>query len=207
MKYTFKREDKVNLEAWDRTNRSLWKTRDAAVRGEFGEADMTDYCRQAVRDARPLSHDPKMMFWGYDEPDEMPSDARCQFFYLPTYLIVQTMIVGINRYPHLLDIPGIRDVLSRALFGCTGRGLHGSGYDAMVILLENLTMFTDAGIQKFLREHPDIGGPFGEMYEELIAQVREDYDNGRHVFDWNCDFKKEQAELLALYDSKGKELP
>ena len=41
---------------------------------------------------------------------------------------------------------------------------------------------------------------FGNMYEELIESVRDAYNRGQNVADWQRDFKKEQAELLNAYD-------
>lgn len=199
MKYPFKRTVEFNIRAWAQTNHDLMATLDATISGAFDEEELADFCRQAVRDAKPLPGHPEMVFWGYDEPGTMPGDAIGGYFYLPGYLMVLIMIAGINRYPQMLELDGVRDALSRGLNGCIYGGLAGHGYDAMAILLENLMMFTKAGIRQFVHDHSDIGGSFGEMYEEAIALVRKDYENGKHIFDWARDYKKEQLELLELY--------
>lgn len=202
MKYSFTRSHEVNLHSWSEINRELKNTMEATVSGQYTEEELADYCRQAIRDGEPLPKDPNMVFWGYDAPQTMPADARCEYFYLPTYLIVLTMVAGINRYPKLMEIEGIEDILSRGLFACTGRGLQGSGYESYGILLENLTMFINAGILNFLYDHPGIGGTFGEMFNEHIEHIRSDYNNGQHIADWNEDFSKEQKELLDLVEAR-----
>lgn len=206
MKYPFKREVHGGIEVWSSTNYDLWLTLYAALSNAFDVCELADFCRQAVRDAMPLRNEPEMLFWGYDEPFKMPSDAACEFFNLPCYLMVQMMIVAINSHPQLLEQEDVRDVLAQGLNGCAWCGLAGHGYDSMSILLENLTMFTKAGMQKFLRNHSDVAGKFGKMYVELIEQVRYEYENGKHIFDWQRDFTKEQRELLWLYDSMEKDL-
>lgn len=205
MKYVFKRNSKASLEKWSAINRELQATLDAVINGEFTEEELSDFCSKAVCDGKPLSHNLKMVFWGYDEPETMPSDGRCEFFYLPTYLMVLTMVAAVNRYPDLMKVDGVEDALSRGLFACTGRDLMGSGYERYAILLENLTMFINAGIVAFLRNHPGIGGTFRDVFSEQIVRIRDDYNSGCHVFDWNQDFRKEQKELLDLYDGYEKQ--
>lgn len=205
MMYSFTRNHEVNGPTMSEINRELKNTMEATVRGEYTEEELADYCRHAIRDGEPLPKDPNMVFWGYDAPQSMPADCRCVYFYLPTYLIVLTMIAGINRYPRLMEIDGMQDTLSRGLFACTGRGLQGSGYESYRILLENLTMFINAGILTFLRDYPGIGNTFGEIFNKRIEQIRSDYNNGQHIADWNTDFSKEQKALLELYENKQEE--
>ena len=200
MKYPFMRTETVDLNTWSKVNHDLKKMMEAAVSGEYTQAELADFCRQAVRDGKALPKDTGMVFWGFDDPETMPSDARCEFFYLPTYLMVLTMISGINRYPELMQIEGVNDILSRGLCACTGRGLSGSGYDSYANLMENLKMFIEAGVPLFLRNHPGICDGFCEMFDDLIEHIRNDYNRGEHVFDWNRDFSTDQRELLELYD-------
>lgn len=202
MKYSFKRDKTVDTIGWTKICNEMQDTLNAVIRGKYTEEELAEYFQQAIRDGEPLHKDPEMIFWGFDAPETMPADARCAYFYRPTYLIVQTMIAGINRFPDLMNVSGIRDTLARGLYGCTGRGLSGSGYEGMSILLENLRMFTLAGTKVFLSNYPDVCSKFGKMYTELIEHVRDSYNKGEHIFDWERDFTKEQEEVLNTYDSK-----
>lgn len=201
MKYSFKRDKMVDTVGWSKICNEMQDTLEAVIRGEYTEEELAEYFRQAVRDGEPLRKNPEMIIWGFDAPENMPADARCEYFYRPTYLIVQTMIAGINRFPDLMNVSGIRDTLARRLYGCTGRGLSGSGYEGMCILLENLQMFTFAGVKAFLAKYPDVCPKFGTMFTELIGHVRDSYNKGEHIFDWERDFTKEQKDLLSIFDS------
>lgn len=209
MKYTFNRRHTLSgtpeghdcFRAWYSINTDMRKALDRVVENRHTEAELASYIKKAIRDGEPLPHDPEMIFWEFDAPASMPADGRCEFVYLPTYLMVLTMVAAVNRYPGLMDISGIRDTLSRGLNACTGRGLSGPGFESMSILLENIRLFTGAGIKRFLAEHPDTCPKFKEMFEGIVNDIRSAYESGRHVFDYNRNFKEEQRETLAVCDA------
>ena len=189
------------IREWNNINSKMKETLDRIVEKKHTEAELASYIKKAIRDGEPLPKDPEMIFWEYDAPESMPADGRCEFVYLPTYLMVLSMVSAINQYPGLMNISGIRDTLSRGLKACTGRGLCGSGFESMSILLENIQMFTKAGIKQFLAQHPGSSPEFKEMFEGIITDIRSAYHEGRHFFDWNRDFNEEQRETLEMYDA------
>lgn len=203
--YPFTRKQKNNISEWSAINRGLQNTLKAVIRGEYTEEELAFFCRSAIRDAESQPNDANMVFWGYDKPETMPSDARCEFFYLPTYLIVLIMVAGINRYPKLSEIHDVKGTLSRGLRACVAHNLSGSGYEGYGILLENLEMFIRAGISGFLRDYPGICDDFSKVFNEQIKAVRAAYKRGEHMAGWNQDFSAEQKEVLDLYDESLKE--
>lgn len=201
MKYSFARTGKVDPREWEVICREMRATLDEAEVGKFTQEEFAEFFRQAIRDGWPLPHNSEMVFWNFDLPETMPSDARCDFVYRPTYLIVCTMIVGINRYPELFNLCGIRDTLARGLCACTGRGLEGHGYDATATLYENLRLFLGAGVQQFLDTFSNLCPEFTKLFNDTFEMIRDAYENGCHISDWERNFKEEQEELLKLYDA------
>ena len=210
MEYFFNRKYTVNNEPeghsctreWDSINTQLRNNLDGILEKKYTETELASYIKKAIHDGKPLPKNHEMIFWEFDAPESMPADARCDFVYLPTYLMVLSMVAAINQYPDLMDISGIRDTLSRGLSACGGRGLKGSGYESMEILLQNVQMFTRAGIKQFLAEHPESSLGFKEMFEGTITGIRSAYNNGVHIFDWSSDFKEIQRETVEMYDAK-----
>lgn len=202
MEYAFKREPiEQGLDAWSRVNERMERTLAKTIQKAFTRDELADFIRKAIRDGEPLGRNPEMIFWGYDEPHTMPSDGRCEFYYRPTYLMVLTLMAGILQYPDLMHISGLPDTLRRGLNGCTGRGLVGHGFDGTSELMENLNLFLNAGTKDFLDKYPELSPEFTQMFTEIIEGIRSDFENGRHIFDYEEDFKDRQKALLELYDS------
>ena len=210
MEYTFNRKHTMTggsegqnfTREWNRITTKMRRTLDRIVDSKYTEAELASWFKKAIRDGEPLPKNPEMIFWMFGEPESMPADARCEYVYLPTYLMVLSMVAAVNRYPGLMDISGIRDTLSRGLKACTGRGLSGSGFEGMNILLENIRMFTGAGIKQFMAEYPVMSPEFREMFEDIITDIRSAYNEGRHIFDYNGNFKEKQRAALDMYDAK-----
>ena len=135
---------------WYECLRKMQLVREEAIREKHIEGEYREFIRKAIRDAVIMCKENEMAFWEFDSPNTMPADARCEFVYLPTYLTVQTMILGINDHPQLLESAEVRRILEQGLNACSGRGLEGSGYEGMRVLLQNLQMFIDAGTVEFL---------------------------------------------------------
>lgn len=199
MDYSFSREKKNNMiPHWSKVIAQMQKTRGGAIRGEYSEAEFRNFFTKAIADAEPLADQNEYVFWGFDAPNKMPSDARCDFFYRPTYIMVTTLIAGINRYPALLELPGAHETMRKSLTGCTGRNLEGHGYEAMDDLIENLKMFLEAGTLPFLEKYPAICPRFSGMLEGILKDIRQKYDHGECTFGWGKDYSREMAEVLNM---------
>lgn len=124
---------------------------------------------------KPLTKKPKMLFLGLDDPDKMPSDARVEYFYKPTYIATAFMIKAVLLYPSLLNeknfldsdldftVDTVKNTLAGCMLACTGRGFDGAG----VFKIEDcIKLFEDAGTGEFLEEYPDICSEFKELFIE-----------------------------------------
>lgn len=124
---------------------------------------------------KPLVGNPKMTFLGLDEPDKMPSDARVEYFYKPTYIATAFMIKAVLLYPTLMNeetfldseldftVDIVKKTLTSCMLTCTGRGFDGAG----VFKLEDcIKLFEDAETSEFLVKYPDICTEFKELFIE-----------------------------------------
>ena len=128
----------------------------------------------------------------------MPGDARCEFFFLPTYLMTQCLISAVLRAPGLMRRDEIRDTLERGLNGCTLRGLCGHGYEADEVCIDNLKAFLKAGYADLIMRYPQISPAFRKVFMEALESFREDYLAGRHFYGWDQDLKVDQEQLLEM---------
>lgn len=128
--------------------------------------------------AKPLAKNPKMFFLGLDEPEKMPSDARVDFFYRPTYIATAFMMKAVLLYPSLmneatfldsdLDFTAntVRNTLASFMLACTGREFEGGG---VLRLSECLQIFEDAGVVEFIEKYPELCPEFNALYRERKA--------------------------------------
>ena len=198
MMYVFNR-DSMELDSWYRILSGMKETLLDVRLGIFGEEELANFCKKAILDAQTNDKFEETLFWGFDEPHNMPSDARCEFFYQPTYLMTLTLANAVLQFPTLLEIDRMRDTLRKAFRGCTGRGLHGHGYDSTAELHSNLRLFLKSNVLEFLAAYPDLGEEFSRMLGEIMTGMKEAYDNGHYISDWNHDFQQEMEEVMTLY--------
>lgn len=133
------------------------------------------YVYSLSRLAKPLSKNPKMSFLGLDEPEKMPSDARVDFFYRPTYIATAFMMKAVLLYPSLMNeatfldsdldftVDTVRNTLTSCMLACTGREFDGAG---VFRLADCIALFEEAGASEFLNKYPDICPEFSSLYQD-----------------------------------------
>ena len=98
----------------------------------------------------------------------IPSDARVDFCYMPTYLATATLMKAYLTDPESFTIKEI-SALSSGLKMSTARKLRGHGYEGLKGQIEALNIFMKAGLNEFLDLHADICPEFSEMIEKIIS--------------------------------------
>lgn len=198
MVYDFNR-DSMEIMDWQRTNERMKETLADVRLGLYRKDELADFCLKAIIDAEPNENFPGTVFWAYDEPRNMPSDARCEFVYLPTYLMTLTLVNAILNYPMLYYMLGVEEIVRKALKACTGRGLQGHGYEGRSEQHYNLKLFLKSNILEFIRRYPDTSNEFSHMLDEIMKGLEWAYENGDTTGTWGEDYKPDQEELLRLY--------
>ena len=198
MRYVFNR-DSMESSDWERIISQMKETLLDVRLGIYGKEGLATFCKQAINDAQTNEKFEGTLFWGFDEPHNMPSDARCEFFYQPTYLMTLTLANAVLQYPDLMKIDRMEETLQKAFKGCTGRGLAGHGFDGTAELHRNLRLFLKSNVMEFLAAYPELGSAFSRMLEETMNGMKESYERGEYISDWEHDFKEEMEELMRLY--------
>ncbi len=92
----------------------------------------------------------------------IPSDARVDFGYRPTYLcsaiLMKAVLSGTGEREKILP------ALEKSLAVSCGRGFHGHGYGAQAGLEETVRTFREGGAERFLAEYPDLCPEFTRTY-------------------------------------------
>lgn len=133
------------------------------------------YFYNLSRLAEALPKNPTMKFIGLADPESMPSDARVDFFYRPTYIATAFMMKAVLLYPSLMNeatfldseldftVETVKETLAACMLGCTGRGFDGAG---VLCLADCLRIFQEAGADEFLEKYPHMCPEFTELFNE-----------------------------------------
>lgn len=189
------------------------------------EGDLRLLCTEEVRSedaylyvshllslAKPLEKCPGMYFMGLDEPSRMPSDARVDFFYMPTYIAAAIVIRVIMLHPELMEgknvswkeeecAKHIKEVFPGLLLGCTGRGFMGHGFDGLQGMIEAMRVFVEAGTQDFVKRYPQMCGKFSEVFEGCLKVIEDGMKNGTLQNEWGENYEEEAEEVLRLLEN------
>lgn len=201
---TFYRPEKVNINEFREIITKLESDLDTLCSENIDASDIYEYVYRLAGFARPLKSDPKMCFFGLDEPENMPGDARVAFFYRPTYLGAAIIIRSVLLHPELLDTAHkygsvVKKTLPGILLACTGRGFSGHGYDGLKGLIETLTVFTKAGTAQFVVRYPDICNEFSDLYISSMNMIEERVRTDTVKNEWGDDYTEEAQMLLKDY--------
>lgn len=205
---TFYRPEKVNIKEFCKIITKLENDLDTLCNENIDALDICEYVYRLAGYARPLKRDPKMYFLGLDEPENMPGDARVDFFYRPTYLGAAIMIRSVMLHPELLNAAdrygaAVRKTLPGILLGCTGREFSGHGYDWLKGLIETLTIFTKAGTAQFVEKYPYICNEFSDLYISSMNMIEKRVCEDTVKNQWGEDYTKEAQLLLKDYHGEG----
>ncbi len=175
MNCTFYRPQNVNTNEFENIVGKLRYDLHLLETEKNDEWSVYTYVYSLSRLAKPLSKNPKMSFLGLDEPEKMPSDARVDFFYRPTYIATAFMIKAILLYPSLINeatfldseldftVDIVKNTLASCMLACTGREFDGAGVFG---LTDCITLFEEAGASEFITKYPDICPNFAKLFLE-----------------------------------------
>src|SRR5690606_27731373 len=91
MKNTFYRPEEVDTRVFEEIMKEMKENLNQIISGEMEKEEARSYTENLIREAKVLSKNPEMMFWGFSDPQAMPSDSRVRYFYAPSYLAVSTL--------------------------------------------------------------------------------------------------------------------
>jgi len=183
MKYTFYRPQEVNVEEFEQILSKLEQDYLELLEGKVEEKELRSYLRKMIKDQKPLEKNPDMGFWGLDDPAEMPSDARVDFFYKPTYYATAIMIYSLLHYPEITKgLPALLFTLERAMLASTGRKFYGHGYERFEGELDAMLIFAKADTHTYVMKKPYFCKDFTDLYMGNLKRYEWMIENNETVF-------------------------
>ena len=200
---TFYRPEQVNVREFHSIVEKLSEDFHTACSKEVDADSLRIYANDLLDCAKPLAKKPKMFFLGLDEPGNMPSDARVDFFYMPTYLgtamVIRAALECLTFMDELETDPEKKNAFHGMLLGCTGRGFKGHGFDDLKGMIETLGVFAQARTEEFIRKYPDICREFTQLYKRSIAELEKKRAEGKVRNEWGEDYSREAEAVIRMY--------
>ncbi len=189
MKYTFYRPNETNTETFDKIISDMYEVLVKISNGYAKENELKDYLENLVKDQKCLQSNAEMGFWGFDEPENMPSDARVMYFYTPTYIAIGMLLNTKLNYPETVkQIAGFDVALKKGLLASTGRGFQGHGYDYLDGLIKALNIFVLAKAHIFVELYPNYCQEFTRLLKESLQYCERLIKTNKTKGDWGEDY-------------------
>ena len=173
---TFYRPEQVNIAEFHNIVEKLESDLHFVCEDNVSEDALLSYAEALIALANPLKKIPEMYFLGLDEPENMPSDTRVDFFYMPTYIGTAIIMKAVMKHLDLLKES--ESIIHGLLLGCTGRGFKGHGFDDFRGLIETLKVFAEADCEGFISRYPEVCSEFTDLYREAMEHLRMRYNEG-----------------------------
>ena len=132
---------------------------------------------------------------------KIPSDARVDFCYIPTYICTAILLKAYLAYPQEFTLRE-KSALSRGLEASCARNLRGHGYEAFKGQIEALNIFIGAGLREFLDIHPDLCPQFSELIGKIIARFHELESKEDFLGPWGESYEAEIREINEYFSHR-----
>ena len=133
----------------------------------------------------------------------MPSDARVEYIYLPTYTLAAYLI---NCKMILKDLftndNELEQGFKQILLACTARNMTGHGYEELDGLVDALEIFLTAPLKAFLAEHGKEYPEFAKCVKSAIEALHGIAEGKLHS-PWGKseDLAKKAEELIGIWEN------
>lgn len=126
--------------------------------------------------------------------DKLPSDAKVDFHYIPTYLCTAILMKA-----YMTDVSTFSSKEKFALLGglkaSCPKSLRGHGFEALKGQIEALNMFMKAELKEFIDLHPDFCSEFTDMIEGIVSSYQGAEVKGKFLGPWGESY---QSEIKAI---------
>lgn len=170
---------------------------------EMSKEELKDFCKSLVEGQREdiSKFEGSWSVTPIDHHEGMPSDARVDFVYMPTYLSIAILTkVMIDFLEVEKDISGYTESLRKGYEFATSRGLKGHGYEAWATLTKTLELFEKGNVLQFLSGNPEFSPEMYKLMEEIKTEVESRLENGNTRSPWGGDMENRLCEILEKLD-------
>ena len=120
----------------------------------------------------------------------IPSDARVDFCYIPTYLATASLMKAYLSEPESFTEKEIT-ALSDGLKMSTARNLRGHGYEGLKGQIEAVNIFMKAGLKEFIDIHHGLCPEFSEMIDKIVSAFADMEAQGKFTGSWGESYEDE----------------
>lgn len=205
MRFVFKRKNEIDLRAFRIQIDRQYEALEILLAGKADQEEVLSYVEDMLRDGRPCHRMPEALFWGYDEPENMPGDARVAYYYKPTFLNTAFLMQAYRMMPEKIcdRVPDFAGQLGNAMTACAGRGFQGYGYDKRDFA-EGMKIFASVRTKDFIRNHQGlVPVAFKEAYLAAFRSIERDVFHEKEYLErlernWESNNLEAYREILAL---------
>ena len=189
MMFEFNSGTKVDTEKWMQINAKLKRDLTEIANGSVSEHEIVEYVKAMQTALRMLENGScdDMLFLMFDEPNTMPSDARVNFVYTPTYLAATIMMTAVCRYEDFMLDEAFKKDLCKVLNATLGRKFLGSGYETYEGLMDTLVIFATGATFDFIERFPEFNVKFTIQLVEAVTFLETKLCTGEIVEPWSVN--------------------
>lgn len=144
-------------------------------------------------------------YWRLISSDDMPFDAKVEYWKYPTILFTSIMMHFQLNYPRVAALlKGFDETLVRALNIVERGKLTGHGFDSFNFKVDALKTLLKAEVMKFIKLYPEKHNAFTDMIYFNKVEIEKLLKEGNTIFDFNQEFRLRLEELYNMMSSKKK---
>jgi len=176
---------------------------------DYTISELLKYCQTIIDGQREELGVTKAGSWSVaPNDDSMPSDARVEFIFEPTYIAVSILCRVLLDHPWIaIQITGFVDSLKKGLKFCTYRELRGHGYEDIDGMLDALMILTMGKVPVLLEKSPDFCPELHLIFQSIEKYLSDALVSGKTLGAWGEDYTENyQGALESYYLMKDSEL-
>ena len=111
--------------------------------------------------------------WVVSPTQQMPSDARVDFAFIPTAMACAALMIYRQRWPEkAAAIPNFDQTLADGLLFSTLRRFRGHGFEGIDGIFRMMSIFALGSVIPFVEAHPQLCGRFTKLVREVVAELK-----------------------------------
>lgn len=129
---------------------------------------------------------------------KIPSDARIDFIYTPTYLCTAILMKAYMSDAESFTL-NAKSALTKGLKMSCAKNFRGHGYDAFKGQIEALNIFIKAGIREFIDLHPNLCLEFTEMIENITSTCNDKIIRSDFTGPWGESYEDDIKSVMEYF--------
>lgn len=191
MKFEFNTERNHALSAWYESNKRLENNLREIADENVSEETIITYLKDMITHLSTIDNEKceDMLFLKYGEPLGMPSDARVDFIFTPTYYAAAIMMIAYARYESIRNNKKFVNTIHKVLNASTGRDFMGRNYEENEGLLDTLEIFAKADVMGFVKKYPNLSDKFTAQVFKALDHLETEICMGLVKHPWSGEDK------------------